>query len=242
MITQLIHQIPRFFTYYTMLLLLQAMATTLAMTLAGCSLGFVLGFGVVWLRDTGGWLFLPVRVAAVLYVEVFRRIPFLVILYLVLFFIQAVDPDASLFTIALVGICMLSVAYTAEIIRTGIESVPRPQLEAATAMNFSRWQRMWIVVLPQAWPVILPPAFSFMVGFIKDTALVSQIGVLELTSAGKILNNRGFSATLVFGTILALYFALSYPLSRLGAYLESRFASSRQRGAEPRVGVVPSPP
>ncbi len=50
--------------------------------------------------------------------------------------------------------------------------------------------------MPQAWPVILPPAFAFMVGFIKDTALVSQIGVVELTFAGKELNNRGFSALL----------------------------------------------
>ena len=145
---------------------------------------------------------------AITYVEVFRRIPFLVILYLILFFIQAISPDASLFTIALVGICMLSTAYTAEIVRAGLESVPRQQIEAATAMNFSRWQRMRMVVLPQAWPVILPPAFSYMVSFIKDTALVSQIGVLELTSAGKILNNRGFSALLVFGTILVLYLSL----------------------------------
>ena len=47
------------------------------------------------------------------------------------------------------------------------------------------------MIVPQAWPVILPPAFAFMVGFIKDTALVSQIGVVELTFAGKVLNNRG---------------------------------------------------
>ena len=59
------------------------------------------------------------------------------------------------------------------------------------------------MIVPQAWPVILPPAFAFMVVFIKDTALVSQIGVVELTFAGKVLNNRGFSALLVFGTILA---------------------------------------
>ena len=62
-------------------------------------------------------------------------------------------------------------------------------------MNFGRWQLYRHVIVPQAWPVILPPAFAFMVGFIKDTALVSQIGVVELTFAGKVLNNRGFSAT-----------------------------------------------
>ena len=65
--------------------------------------------------------------------------------------------------------------------------------------------------------MILPPAFAFVVMFIKDTALASQIGVVELTFARQMLNNRGFSAVLVFGTILVLYFILSYPLSRLGA-------------------------
>ena len=119
---------------------------------------------------------------------------------------------------------MLSIAYTSEIIRAGFESVPRQQVEAASAMNFSRWKILRNVIVPQSWPVILPPAFAYMVSFIKDTALVSQIGVVELTFAGKVMNNRGYSALLVYGTILILYFILSYPLTRLGAHLEKRLA------------------
>ena len=235
MLDRLVEEVPRFFNYYTVLFLLQAMGTTLLMTLIGCILGFVLGFGIVLLRQTPGLVWAPIRLIAVAYVEFFRRIPFLVILYLVLFFIQALTPDASLFAIAVIGICLLSIAYTAEIIRTGLESVPRQQIEAATAMNFGRWQLLRRIVVPQAWPVILPPAFAFMVGFIKDTALVSQIGVAELTFAGKVLNNRGYSALLVFGTILLLYFALSYPLTRLGRWLETRLASSRNPAAGQRL-------
>ena len=94
-------------------------------------------------------------------------------------------------------------------------------------MNFSLLQSIRYVVLPQAWKMILPPSFGFFVMFIKDTALASQIGVIELTYAGKVLNNKGFSAILVFGTILILYFAVSYPLSRFGHYLEKRLAPSR---------------
>lgn len=235
MIERLISEVPRFFNYYTIVFLLQAMGTTLLMTVIGCLLGFVLGFAIAVLRQSQGWLWVPVRLLAITYVEFFRRIPFLVILYLVLFFIQALTPDASLFAIAVVGICLLSIAYTAEIIRTGLESVPRQQVEAASAMNFNPWQLYRHVIVPQAWPVILPPAFAFMVGFIKDTALVSQIGVVELTFAGKVLNNRGFSALLVFGTILLLYFALSYPLTRLGRWLEARLASSRSAPAGERL-------
>lgn len=229
MIDRLANEIPRFFEYYTMALLLKAMGATLVMTLVGCGLGFVGGFLVVILRQTPGKLWLPLRLVVITYVEIFRRIPFLVILYLVLFFVQAIYSDTSLFAIATVGICLLSIAYTSEIIRAGFESVPRQQIEAATVLNFSRWKILRYVIIPQSWPVIIPPAFAFMVGFIKDTALVSQIGVLELTFAGKILNNRGYSAVLVFGVILLLYFALSYPLSRYGAWLETRLVSSRNK-------------
>ena len=108
-------------------------------------------------------------------------------------------------------------------------------------MNFSRWQLLTQVIVPQAWPVILPPAFAFMVGFIKDTSLVSQIGVVELTFAGKVLNNRGFSALLVFGTILLLYFALSYPLTRLGRLAGDRLASSRSARLASAYGRAAGP-
>ena len=82
-------------------------------------------------------------------------------------------------------------------------------------------------LLPQSWKVILPPAFAYMVMFIKDTALASHMGVAELTFTGKALINRGFSSSLVLGVVLVAYFAMSYPLSRLGAYLEKRLASPR---------------
>ena len=96
-------------------------------------------------------------------------------------------------------------------------------------MNFSRWQTLFAVIIPQSWPVILPPAVAFAVGFIKDTALVSQVGVFELTFRGKELNNEGFSGILVFGTISLLYFVMSYPLSRWGRWLEKRLAPSRSQ-------------
>ena len=149
-------------------------------------------------------------------------------LFLVLFTIQAVAQGTSLFTVAVVAICIYSTAYTADIIRGGFESVPRQQIEAAMVMNFSRIQILRHVIVPLSWPVILPPVVVFMVGFIKDTSLVSQIGVFELTFRGRELNNMGFSGLLVFGTIAVLYFAMSYPLSVLGQWLERYFAEKRR--------------
>ena len=141
-------------------------------------------------------------------------------------------PNASLFTIAVIAICLYSVAYTADIIRGGLESVSHTQVEAARAMNLSRLQTLIMVVLPQAWPVIVPPAIAFAVSFIKDTALVSQIGVLELAFRGKELNNLSYSGMLMFGTIALCSFILSFPLTLLGQHLEKRLATPRgQRSA-----------
>ncbi|MFO1150534.1 MAG: amino acid ABC transporter permease [Alsobacter sp.] len=231
MLDRLAREIPRFFSGPNIRLLAEAMGTTLTMTLIGCVLGFLLGFLVVYLRQTPGPWAAPLRIVAVAYVEIFRRIPFLVVTYLVLFFVSALIGDVSLFGIAVIAITIYATAYTADIIRGGVESVPRQQTEAAIAMNFTRWQIMTKVVLPQAWPVILPPAVAFAVSFIKDTSLVSQVGVFELTFRGKELNNMGFSGLLVFGTIALLYFVMSYPLSRFGLWLERRLAPSHHRRA-----------
>ena len=80
-----------------------------------------------------------------------------------LLFTQTVTPDASLFAIVVIGIRLYAVAYTAEIIRGGLEAVPRPQVEAAMALNLGRWRTATLVVLPQAWPMILPPAIALAV-------------------------------------------------------------------------------
>ncbi len=224
---RILEQIPRFFSANNLVLLGEAAGMTLAMTAFGCLIGFGLAFVLVYLRQTPGWWALPVRVVCIAFVEIFRRVPFLVVLYLVLFFIQAITTDASLFTVAVIAICIYAVAYTADIIRGGIESVPATQVEAARTMNFSRLQTNLMVVLPQAWPVIVPPAIAFAVSFIKDTALVSQIGVFELAFRGKELNNQGFSGMLVFGTIALCYFIISFPLSLLGQHLEKHFATPR---------------
>lgn len=232
MLERLIKELPRFFSPENLAFLAQGVGMTLALTFIGCTLGFLLAFLLVYMRQTPGWLAAPFRLLAIIYVEIFRRIPFLVITYLVLFFIAVFVDNASLFLIAVVAICIYSTAYTADIIRGGFESVPRQQIEAAMAMNFSRWKTLTRVIMPQSWPVIIPPAVAFMISFIKDTSLVSQVGVFELTFRGKELNNMGFSGVLVFGTIALLYFLMSYPLTRLGAWLEKRLAASRHHKSQ----------
>lgn len=242
MIDRIIDEIPRFFTYYTLIFLLEAMGRTIAMTVVGCTVGYVLGFAIAVIRTTRTPLLLPLRVLGALYVEIFRRIPFLVILFIVMFAIQATGWRVSLLLVAIVSICVVATAFLSEIIRAGLESVPRAQLEAAAALNFGFARTILFVVLPQSWKVILPPAFAFMVMFIKDTSLASQMGVVELTFTGKVLMNRGFSPFLVYGVVLLGYFALSYPLSRLGGYLENRLGAPRDRKARKLLWQAPDSP
>jgi polar amino acid transport system permease protein len=219
-------QIPLFFNYHNLVFIGQAMLRTLGMTLIGCGVGFVAGLLIAVLRQsTLVWL-APLRAVAILYVELFRRIPFLVILFVVLFVIEPLIPGASLFAIATVSVCLLSTAFLSEVIRAGLESVPEQQIEGARALNMNPLQILTMVRLPQSWRVVLPPAAAFVVMFVKDTSLASQLGVIELTFAGKMLVNRGFSPLLGFGAILVCYFALSYPLSKFAAYLEKRLESS----------------
>ncbi len=216
-------------TYYNVLFLAQDALTTLALSAFGCVLGGILGTALAVVRLTRGKLTLPLRGLALVFTEFFRRVPFLVTLFLCFFAFQFGGLEVSTLTVGCVTVVLIGTAFLAEIVRAGLQSVHPNQWHAAEAMNFSLLQTIRYVILPQAWTVILPPAFGFFILFIKDSALASQIGVVELTYVGKVLNNRGFSAGVTFGTILVIYFAISFPLARLGAKLEKKLGSSRTR-------------
>ena len=222
-------QLPRFMTWANAGYFFRAMMITLFLAVVGCGIGFILGFIVDLIRRAQGWIYLPFRLLIIAYVEIFRRVPFLVLLFLVLFISKGLGIDISLFTVACISIVIVSTAFIAEIVRAGLESVHANQLHTAISMNFTELQALRYVLLPQAWKVIIPPAFSFFVMFIKDTSLASQVGVLELTQAGKYFNNLGYSAILSFGTIIILYFILSYPMTLLGWKIEERLMDRTRR-------------
>lgn len=224
---RVIEEAPAFFTYYNVIFLLEAMLATFLLSAVGCLTGLAMGFFAAVTRRTVSWILLPLRVLNVLFIEVFRRTPFLVTLMMVFFVFQIARLDISLFGVALISVCLIATAFIAEIIRGGFESVHQTQWDTAASMNMTLLQTLRYVVVPQAWKVILPPVFSFFILFIKDTALASQIGVVELTYAGKVMNNKGFSAALVFGSILILYFVLSYPLARFGVWMEARLVPTK---------------
>lgn len=223
---RIIEELPQFFSYYNIIFLLKALFTTFLLSLLGCLLGSIMGGILAVIKLTKSKLLLPLRALTLVYVEFFRRIPFLVTLLLIFFIFQTIGLEVSVFAVAVVSVWIIATAFIAEIVRSGLESISPAQWEAAEVMNFNLLQTLRMIILPQAWKVILPPAFSFFVLFIKDTALASQIGVIELTYSAKVLNNKGFSAALAFGVVLFLYYLLSYPLTKFGAWMERKLEIS----------------
>jgi polar amino acid transport system permease protein len=157
------------------------------------------------------------------------RIPFLVLLMCVFFAFQLSGANASLFVIAVTAVALRMSALAAENVRAGYEAVHARQWEAALAMNLSPWQTLSRIILPQAWKVILPPSTIHTVSMIKETSLVSQIGFIELTFAARMLNQRGFSALICFGSVLVLYFIISWSFARAGRYAERRLVTDARR-------------
>jgi polar amino acid transport system permease protein len=178
-----------------------------------------------------------VRGALAGWTEAIRRIPFLVLLMCVFFAFQLSGANQTLFVIAVTAVTMRMSALAAENIRAGYESVPERQWEAASVLNIPPLQSLFRIILPQAWRVILPPSTIHAVSMIKETSLVSQIGFLELTFAARMLNQRGFSALICFGTILIAYFVISWSFSRVGRVAERKLVTEARRVRNGGAGV-----
>lgn len=235
----LLAEAPRFFTWWNIRFLLEAAANTLVASVLGCGLGYAFGFALAALRLPQLVPFAPLRGLALLWVEAFRRIPFLVLLLLVFFLSQFARLEAPLWAVAVAAVAIRMSALAAENIRAGLEAVRATQWEAALTMNLPPLTVLRRIVLPQAWRVILPPSIAHVLSMVKETSLVSQIGFIEITFAAKMLTQRGFPALLTYGTALVLYFLLGWALAALGRRAERRL-TARSRASPPAASPLPA--
>jgi polar amino acid transport system permease protein len=234
-LNQLMAEAPRFFTYWNMLFLGQAALNTLLVSFIGCIIGYIAGFIIATARLANVMPFAPLRGVFIGWTEMIRRIPFLVLLMCVFFGFQLSGANQSLFVIAVTAVTLRMSALAAENIRAGYESVHARQWEAAAALNIPPLQALFRIILPQAWKVILPPSTIHTVSMIKETSLVSQVGFLELTFAARMLNQRGFSALICFGTVLVLYFMISWSFASIGRYAERKLVAEARLPARATV-------
>ncbi len=193
---------------------------TLRLAIPAIVLGFLLGvfIGIARLARSR-WI----NVLATVYVEFFRGVP----LVMVIFWIWIIIPRLlSLpipeYGVALTAFVLFEAAYFGEIVRAGIQSVPRGQVEAATAVGLSGAQTMRYVVLPQAIRNMVPSLVTQMIVLFKDTSLASIIGYVDLTKAAQIVNNREIRPFELYLFIAVVYWLFTYSMSVAARRFERR--------------------
>jgi glutamine transport system permease protein len=171
-------------------------------------------------------LHLPAKI----YIDAIRATPLLAQLYFLYFGLPRLGVILPELVVGILALSLNSGAYVAEIIRAGILSIPRGQVEAGVASGMTYVQRMRLVVLPQAFRVIVPPLLGQAIVLVKDSALLSLISVSELTRAGQLLASDRFMPAEGFITTAACYLVLYYGLKGLAALSVRRWAGLRPVG------------
>ncbi len=157
------------------------------------------------------------------YIELVRGTPLLVQIFIVYFFIGTLF-NMTRFIAGAFALAVFEGAYIAEIIRAGIQSIPKGQTEASLALGMNYFQIMRHIIIPQAFKRVLPALAGQFISLIKDSSLLSVISLTELTKAGREVVASTFSPFEVWFTVAALYFVVTYGLSLLDRYLERRLA------------------
>jgi polar amino acid transport system permease protein len=163
------------------------------------------------------------------YVALIRGTPFVVQIFIVFFILPEWGIQLEPFPAAVLALTGLGAAFICEIVAGGIKAVPRGQWEAAASSGLNIFQQLRFVVIPQAMQTILPPLVGQYVLLIKDSSVVSVIGVVELTRVGWLTVVRIPEGLMVFSLVGILYFAISYPLIRLSNALERKMAVQEMR-------------
>lgn len=186
---------------------------------------------VAVMRSLRGPAFFPIRLLAVVYTDIFRGIPLILLILLLGFGVPALQigllPNGAIFW----GIAALTLsysAYTAEIYRSGIDAVPESQRSSARAIGLTQWQSMRHAILPQAIRNVVPALMNTVVSLQKDVALISILGIREAVREAQIYTTRTFNYTsYVVATLLFL--AISIPLTRFVDWYTNRDRSARSQ-------------
>ncbi len=204
----------------------QAAWVTVQVTVLAALLGAVLallsGIGMLSRRPV-------VRSVSRVYMEVFRGVSALVLMFWMVFSLPLLTPiELSTFTGAVIALALNIGAYEAEIVRGGIQAVPKGQWEAATALNLSPTLRLRKIILPQAVAIMIPPWGTMTIHLLKATSLVSLVGVVDLTQQANLLQVTNVTRSPELYTfLLVIYFVFAQLLARLFEWFERRATVGR---------------
>lgn len=191
----------------------------------------ILALLVAVMRSLRGPAFFPIRLLAVIFTDIFRGIPLILLVLLLGFGVPALQieflPNGAEFW-GLTALALSYSAYTAEIYRSGIDAVPESQRSSARALGLTQWQAMRFAVLPQAVRNVVPALMNTVVSLQKDVALISILGIREAVREAQIYTSRTFNYTsYVVATLLFL--AISIPLTRFVDWYTSRDRAQRSQ-------------
>jgi putative glutamine transport system permease protein len=195
--------------------------TTILLTLVAIPPSLILGTMVGILRVVPSR---PLRGAGAIYVEFFRNIPLLIVLFYFYHALPRAGLTLSAFDSALWAVAIYTAAFVAEVVRAGIQSIHKGQIEASRSLGLSYLQSMRFIILPQAFAVVVPPLGNLYIAMLKNTSLASTIAVAELVYQAEVLDSRTFRTFEVFIAIGILYLTLTLPLGALVNALERRVA------------------
>jgi polar amino acid transport system permease protein len=199
-------------------MLMRGIGNTIMLGCAAIFFGGIAGLLICLMRLYGSK---PVRLVAIGYIDILRAMPILVLLILIYYALPFVGIRFSSFTSATLALSMVLAAFTAEVLRAGIESIPRGQFEAASALGLPFWTAMRKVILPQALRVVIPPLTSNCVSIYKDTALASVVAMPDLLKQATDAQALMANPTPLIGAAV-IYLAFLWPLVRLVNHLEER--------------------
>ncbi len=163
----------------------------------------------------------PIRLLAIAYIDLVRAIPVLVLLILIYYALPFAGLTLSSFAAASMALVLVLGAFTAETMRAGIESIPKGQFEAASALGLGFWTKMHKVILPQAIRIVIPPHASNCVSIIKDTALASVVAMTDLLKQATDAQALFANPTPLIGAAI-IYVVILFPMVRLIGLLEKR--------------------
>jgi polar amino acid transport system permease protein len=226
---------------------------TIKLSVIGGVSALLWGLILAVLRQLPGKALAPVRWLTIAYIDVFRGIPFLLVLLLISGSFGAFAQDGVLpesigiprwlgqpdpFWYGIFGLTITYGAYMAEVYRAGIEAVPRGQMEAARSLGMSHGRAMRYVIVPQAVRKVIPPLLNDFIALMKDTSLVSVLGLVEVVQAGSDVQAETFnSSALTLGALLFL--VVTIPLARLVDVLIAR--QQRRVGRAAGGAAEPAP-
>jgi general L-amino acid transport system permease protein len=207
----------------------------LTLILATLGLAFAFPLAVVVALGRRSTNLPAVKILCVIYVELIRGVPLVALLFMAsvmfpLFMPEGVNIDKLLR--AQIAIILFAGAYLAEVIRGGLQALPKGQGEAAEALGLTYWQKTGFIILPQALRIVIPPLVNTFIGFFKDTSLVLIIGLFDLLYMGKIALTdppwQSFS-TEVYLMLAAIYMAFCFAMSKYSRGLERELSRSHRR-------------